>query len=111
MSVVVLHMVVVETRTGFLNRHIITTSGFLDFSLSFFFFLSLLLYKTHVGFRAELRYLEKQVSVAFVLQKKGAPYQLCFDRYLRSYEDGLYVYYKEPKENLKEMTCSEAHGK
>lgn len=31
-------------------------------------------------------------------------------RYLRSYEDGLYVYYKEPKENLKEMTCSEAHG-
>ncbi|CEP11628.1 hypothetical protein [Parasitella parasitica] len=31
-------------------------------------------------------------------------------RYLRSYGDGLYVYYKEPKENLKEMTCSEAHG-
>ncbi|KAL9544158.1 hypothetical protein MBANPS3_007769 [Mucor bainieri] len=32
------------------------------------------------------------------------------NKYLRSYEDGLYIYYKEPKENLKEMTCSEAHG-
>ncbi|KAI9022714.1 Six-hairpin glycosidase-like protein [Phycomyces nitens] len=31
-------------------------------------------------------------------------------RYLRTYQDGLYVFYKEPKENLPEMTCSEAHG-
>jgi hypothetical protein len=37
----------------------------------------------------------------------------CYDgyRYLRSYEDSLYVYYKEKGEGLKEVTCSEAHGK
>ncbi|KAI9357133.1 Six-hairpin glycosidase-like protein [Pilaira anomala] len=32
------------------------------------------------------------------------------NKYLRSYQDGLYVYYKEQSEGLKEMTCSEAHG-
>ncbi|KAG2182974.1 hypothetical protein INT44_005955 [Umbelopsis vinacea] len=32
------------------------------------------------------------------------------NRYLRSYADGFYIYYKEPKEKLPEMTCSEAHG-
>ncbi|KAI7892635.1 Six-hairpin glycosidase-like protein [Mucor mucedo] len=32
------------------------------------------------------------------------------NKYLRAYEDTLYVYYKEEKEGLKEMTCSEAHG-
>ncbi|KAI7861584.1 Six-hairpin glycosidase-like protein [Spinellus fusiger] len=31
-------------------------------------------------------------------------------RYLRTYKDGLYIYYKEQKEGLSEMTCSEAHG-
>ncbi|KAI8985041.1 Six-hairpin glycosidase-like protein [Pilobolus umbonatus] len=31
-------------------------------------------------------------------------------KYLRAYGDGYYVYYKEPKENLAEMTVSEAHG-
>jgi hypothetical protein len=31
-------------------------------------------------------------------------------RYLRSYADGLYVYYKEPKDKVAEVTCSEAHG-
>ncbi|KAF7731613.1 hypothetical protein EC973_008782 [Apophysomyces ossiformis] len=31
-------------------------------------------------------------------------------RYLRSYHDGLYVYYKEPSEHSDAMTCSEAHG-
>ncbi|KAI8342775.1 Six-hairpin glycosidase-like protein [Chlamydoabsidia padenii] len=32
------------------------------------------------------------------------------NKYLRSYQDGFYVYYKEAKENVPEMTCSEAHG-
>ncbi|ORX60637.1 Six-hairpin glycosidase [Hesseltinella vesiculosa] len=31
-------------------------------------------------------------------------------KYVRSYQDGYYIYYKDPKENLQEMTCSEAHG-
>ncbi|KAG2217845.1 hypothetical protein INT45_008142 [Circinella minor] len=31
-------------------------------------------------------------------------------KYLRSYQDGYYIYYKEQSENVPEMTCSEAHG-
>ncbi|KAI9301166.1 Six-hairpin glycosidase-like protein [Cunninghamella echinulata] len=37
-------------------------------------------------------------------------YERWRNKYLRSYQDGFYVYYKDPKENLSEMTCSEAHG-
>ncbi|KAI8970083.1 Six-hairpin glycosidase-like protein [Mycotypha africana] len=37
-------------------------------------------------------------------------YQRWRSKYLRAYGDGYYVYYKEPSENLPEMTCSEAHG-
>ncbi|KAG1460659.1 hypothetical protein G6F55_004036 [Rhizopus delemar] len=31
-------------------------------------------------------------------------------RYLRSYGDGYFIYYKEPSEKAAEQTCSEAHG-
>ncbi|KAI8365377.1 Six-hairpin glycosidase-like protein [Radiomyces spectabilis] len=39
-----------------------------------------------------------------------ATYSTWRQKYLRAYQDGFYVYYKEPSENLPEMTCSEAHG-
>ncbi|KAI9498696.1 Six-hairpin glycosidase-like protein [Zychaea mexicana] len=39
-----------------------------------------------------------------------ATYAAWRGKYLRSYQDGYYIYYKEPSENVPEMTCSEAHG-
>lgn len=31
-------------------------------------------------------------------------------RYMKTYKNGLYVYYKEKSEGSSDMTCSEAHG-